>query len=354
MKKIAYIELDTHAEIAQNFMELMQDSKIFSVDYYFSEKIANRIGEKSSNVYVTEHSAILNQLKNKNYDLVIIGTVHRYFDIFEKISTDFNTSIIVHNLNFLQISQTQLFLNIFKKDFTYRLKLLLKEGLLSAPKVFKNAKNLLVLDKNLAQNKFKFISVFFNQSYKEKHSEIFSIVIPGAVSQQRRDYEKIFRKISEIERNIKNGFDYSEKVIEFVFLGKAKGDELKKIINLEQSLYIISIQYFREKVPQNIFDELMQKANLLWCPIQKETEFFSNTEIYGKTKMSGNIGDAIKYGKYAIFPAEYSGSYPFIINENNNIEAQLLQINGNKNDDFEEFNKKKIRQDIEQRLFLLI
>ena len=44
MKKIAYIELDTHAEIALNFMELMNDSKVFSVDYYFSEKILRFFG----------------------------------------------------------------------------------------------------------------------------------------------------------------------------------------------------------------------------------------------------------------------------------------------------------------------
>ena len=44
LKKIAYIEIDTHAEIALNFMELMNDSKAFSVDYYFSEKILKFLG----------------------------------------------------------------------------------------------------------------------------------------------------------------------------------------------------------------------------------------------------------------------------------------------------------------------
>jgi hypothetical protein len=48
LKKIAYIELDTHAEIALNFMELMNDSKVFSVDYYFSEKILKTLGLKES------------------------------------------------------------------------------------------------------------------------------------------------------------------------------------------------------------------------------------------------------------------------------------------------------------------
>ena len=42
MKNIAYIELDTHAEIALNFMELMAGSSDFHLDFWFSEKIARQ------------------------------------------------------------------------------------------------------------------------------------------------------------------------------------------------------------------------------------------------------------------------------------------------------------------------
>ena len=37
-KQIAYIEIDTHAEIAENFAELTKNSEKFSVDFYFSKK----------------------------------------------------------------------------------------------------------------------------------------------------------------------------------------------------------------------------------------------------------------------------------------------------------------------------
>ena len=117
MKKIAYIELDTHAEIAVNFMELMQDSKDFHVDYYFHEKVFKLIEKREPNILLTESSEILTQLQNNNYDLIIIGTVHRYFNIFKEICKKYNTSVIVHNVNFTKISKLQLFKNIFKKDF---------------------------------------------------------------------------------------------------------------------------------------------------------------------------------------------------------------------------------------------
>ena len=347
MKKIAYIELDTHAEIARNFSELMNDSKVFSVDYYFSEKISKQINVKFSNVYLTESSAILEQLKSKKYDLVIIGTVHRYFNIFNKISSDFNTSIIVYNLNFTTISWPQLFLNIFKKDFAYRLKLLLKESLFSAPNVFKNARNLLVLDESLInENKnleLIFLPVFHYEFKEKKESESLTIVIPGTVSQNRRDYLHLVKSIKSFNET---------HYFQFIFLGKASGKELSWLKELEKNQ---SVKYFTEKVSQHIFDDWMKEAAILWCPIQTETAFFSNKEWYGKTKMSGNIGDAIKYGKIAIFPENYANSQAFIIPENTNIEEQLFTYGKLMNDDFQKkFNKEKIASELEKTLQTLI
>ena len=347
MKKIAYIELDTHAEIARNFSELMNDSKVFSVDYYFSEKISKQINIDLSNVYLTESSAILEQLKSKKYDLVIIGTVHRYFNIFNKISSDFNTSIIVHNLNFTTISWPQLFLNIFKKDFAYRLKLLLKESLFFAPNVFENARNLLVLDESLInENKnleLKFLPVFHYVFKEKKESEIFVIVIPGTVSQDRRDYLHLVKSIKSFNEN---------HHFQFIFLGKATGKELSWLKELDKNQ---SVKYFTEKVSQHIFDEWMQKADVLWCPIQKETEFFSQKEFYGKTKMSGNIGDGIKYGKMAVFPKDFPNSQAFIVSETDDVEKQFLAIKTQKNYNFQEkFNKEKVLENLENVLKALI
>lgn len=345
MRKIAYIELDTHAEIASNFMELMNDSSEFSVDYYFSEKMIKQIGKQNSTIFLTENSELLNQLKNKNYDLVIIGTVHRYFNLFNEISRKFNTSVIVHNLNFAKISQFQLFKNIVKKDFKYRIKLWLKEDLLSAPQVFKNAKNLLVLDESLVQDKIKFLQIFFNQFNKIANNEIFTIVIPGAVSQQRRDYLQVLKTLKKFEGNLK-----------VIFLGKASGKELDWLKGFKKNKSEnIEVHFFTKKIPQPLFDEWMNKADVLWCPIQSETEFFSQEEIYGKTKMSGNIGDAIKYGKTAIFPENYPSNFCFIINQKENSRGEIFDF---KTDDFynfqKEFSKKKILADLEKSLESLL
>lgn len=350
MKKIAYIELDTHAEIALNFMELMNDSKVFSVDYYFSEKILKTLGlQETDNIKKVSAENLLQklsqyQIPNTKYDLVLIGTVHRYFNVFEKIAEKFNTSIICHNLNFVKASNLDLLSSIFKEDFQYRLKLFLKEGLLRKSKVYQKAKNLLVLDRGFdsAQpDKYKFLPIFYTKFSENSDNPIFTIVIPGAVSQKRRDYEGILKSIKI--------FHF---LFEIIFLGKAQGKELEILQNFEQSKpENISIKYFTEKVPQDVFDNFMQKADILWCPIQQETEFFSQKEIYGVTKMSGNIGDAIKFGKLAVFPENYPSKYSFIIPEKGSLGDFLFT---RKDVDFSEFSKEKVLQELEKTIFALL
>ena len=379
MKKIAYIELDTHAEIALNFMELMNDSKVFSVDYYFSEKILRFFGfaqndKLPENIKKATPENLIQQLSTDNYQLIIIGTVHRYFNVFEKVAEKFNTSIICHNLNFVKASNFNLLISIFKEDFKYRLKLLLKEGLLRKSYVYKKAKNLLVLDENLAKENYNNLPIFYTKFFEKPDNETFTIVIPGAVSQKRRNYDKIIKELKNLELNfdnyefrrnetfVENNLQEKESSVgttqnlEIIFLGKAQGKELEMLQNFEQNKpENIFIKYFTEKVPQDVFDNFVQKADVLWCPIQQETEFFSQKEIYGTTKMSGNIGDAVKFGKLAVFPENYPSKYSFIIPEIDNIEAQLYTQQKHLEYDFQEnFSKEKVLKQLEKTIFALL
>jgi len=306
---------------------LTKSSEEFEVDFYFSEKILKQLGfSQSDNVFHSSAANLLYQLSRKKYDLVIIGTLHRYFNVFNEVCMKYRTSVIVHNLNFSRLSKFHLFAKIFKKDFTYRLKLLLKEGLLEAPEIYKNASHLLVLDENLATENLKYLPVFYTKSQNNEKHPVFTVVIPGAVSQKRRDYRMIFSTIPAFPKNQR---------WEFVFLGKATGNELKSLQNLEHTKpEHVEIRYFTEKVNQREFDEWMEKADILWCPVQSETEFFSNPEIYGKTKMTGNIGDAIKYSKLAVVPEDYYSSFKFIIPQEKDIVRQFLALK-EKHFDFE-------------------
>lgn len=347
MKRIAYIELDTHAEIARNFLELTQGSEDFMVDFYFSPKVARQIKANNSRITVCDASSLVQEMASKTYDLVIIGTAHRYFKTFLSIVRNFCTAVIVHNINFSKSSKWALIKTVFKKDIRYRLKLLLKEGLFSVPKLYEGVIQRFILDKSLQSKGSGYLPVFYFEEKKSTKSEVLTVVIPGAVSQQRRNYRHVLEKI--------NGFK-SGVEMRFVFLGKVANVELQWLKEAEKNLpNNISFLYFEEKVPQDVFDRWMDKANVLWCPVQRETTFMSIEEYYGSTKMSGNVGDAIKAGKAAIFPANYKTSYPFIFAEKEDIEAQILHLSQNFVFDFSaNFSKEKIRRQLQRVLADLV
>lgn len=341
MKKIAYIEIDTHAEIATDFMDLMKDSKEFSVDYYFSERIRNQINTHGLPFFLSDNSMILDQLKSKKYDLIIIGTVHRYFNTFLNITNKYKTAVIVHNLNFSKASKLDLIKNVLKEDVVYRLKLWWKEGLFNASKVYRKSKHLLVLDKEFSSQQYQFLPLFYAKEFAQNKNEKLIVVIPGGVSQKRRDYQHVLEVIQKTGKT---------KNLEFVFLGKAKGSELEAIERISSQF---NITYFKERVSQEDFEVWMKKADVLWCPIQQQTEFFSQKEVYGKTKMTGNIGDAIKFGKIAVFPANYTSDLDFIVAEKENIIEQFYELQ-NFNYDFQkEYSRQTVLENLENLLHKL-
>lgn len=346
VKKIAYIEIDTHAEIARAFMDIMRGSENITVDYYFSKKVTDQIHHDEETVFLSDSSMIPDQLKEKEYDLIIIGTVHRFFNTFLTIVKKYNTAIITHNLNFTRATNSGLLKSIFKGDIIYRLKLWWKEGLLYAPKVYQQSKFLLVLDEALTSERHRFLPLFYTKDYIKPENNDLTVVIPGGVSQKRRDYDYIFKTIQKIQ---------SDKNYEFVFLGKAKDNELKQLKNLSGKLpENIHITYFSERVSSGDFEKWMQKADVLWCPIQQETEFFSLQEIYGLTKMTGNLGDAIAYGKLAIFPKNYPSKLEFIIPEKENIPELLDELSSMHFDFQQHYNREDIQKRLEKLLNSLI
>lgn len=338
MKKIAYIEIDTHAEIAADFMNLMNDSKEFSVDYYFSQRIKNQIQTNNEAVFLSDNSMILDQLRSKKYDLVIIGTVHRYFNTFLNITNKYKTAVIVHNLNFSKASKLDLIKNVFKEDVVYRLKLWWKEGLFYSSKVYRNACQLLVLDKEFVSQEYQFLPLFYTKEFAQNKNEKLTVVIPGGVSQKRRDYQHVLEVIQKTER---------AKNIEFVFLGKAKGEELEAIEKISNQF---NITYFKERIPHQDFEMWMKKGDVLWCPIQQQTEFFSQKEVYGKTKMTGNIGDAIKFGKIAVFPANYTSNLDFIVPEKENVIEQFYELQNTQYDFQKAYSKQTVLENLENLL----
>ena len=172
--------------------------KAFSVDYYYfrkrfwifgytqNDKLPENIKSYSRKPFSTTIKTIMISFYHWNCSSI--------FQCFEKIAEKFNNSIICHNLNFIsfKIGFVEFY---FQRRFQFRLKLLLKEGLLRKSNVYKKAKNLTVLDQTLKcnvilteaqpENKYKFevqknfyILNFYKNFWKPKKWN-YTIVIPG-------------------------------------------------------------------------------------------------------------------------------------------------------------------------------
>ena len=94
----------------------------------------------------------------------------------------------------------------------------------------------------------------------------------------------------------------------------------------------------------------MKNADILYCPIQMDTEFFSMKEQYGITKISGNIGDAIKFGKKIYLPKTYQSNYFFVENENLSLTEILMKNYKTKVEDWQKLEKDLVLSEIEKIL----
>jgi hypothetical protein len=142
------------------------------------------------------------------------------------------------------------------------------------------------------------------------------VVVPGTVAQSRRDYEHIIAQLQAYD---------GPKSFEICFLGQASADWVARFEALKLEISPkISLKYFDQKVSPEDFAQHMQSAHVLWCPIQNRTQFMGVAERYGHSKYSGNIGDAITYGQWAVFPSGFEGDYPFVIKTDDLFEILAL------------------------------
>ena len=157
-------------------MDIMEGSQDFTVDYYFSKRIKDQVNHRHEAVFLSDRSMILDQLKGKGYDLVIIGTVHRYFNTFLAVTKRYNTAVISHNLNFIKASKLDLMKSVFKGDVIFRLKLWLKEGLFYKTKVYNTSRTLFVLDEALISGRYHYLPLFYTRDFDKAKNEKIELI----------------------------------------------------------------------------------------------------------------------------------------------------------------------------------
>ncbi len=325
-KKIAIIELETHSALLEQWYLLLKEMGSIDFHFFVSPKVNDKLTAIPKEHITIVHSVV--SVDFSSFDGVVVNTLHRNFQEYKKLFQQKPTLCLVHNLNFSLFFKSISLSAIFreKSRLIYFLKLYVKEKVASRRKIILEAKQFGVIseavlsgiqkDKRYAK-KAQLIQMNYCRSSSFQKEEAIQIVMPGNVSNKRKDIDLVFRTIEKLQPISK---------LHFVFLGKpenekvlAQLEELKLKCNAN-----ISIAHYHRFIPWEEYSGVIAKAHLLLCPIRHKTSFYWVDEVYGSTKVSGAEADCIYNGKIGIFPA----TYPKMDwhNWNYEKESDLLQI----------------------------
>ena len=122
-KKIAFIELETHANILLLWYRFFKAIETLDYHFYIHHKLKQKV-TGISNSKITFIDSV-SQLALSDFNLVIVNTFHRNFRDYKLIFKNNKTLCLLHNLNFSLSFDSINFKNIFyeRESFLYFLKL---------------------------------------------------------------------------------------------------------------------------------------------------------------------------------------------------------------------------------------
>lgn len=128
----------------------------------------------------------------------------------------------------------------------------------------------------------------------------FTIVIPGTVNPQIRDYNLVASILPEILK-------HSPLPVGLILLGKVKGKEAKKIV--KQICELVSedfqFQFFTDFITQEIFETHLGNADMILAPLLEKARYDAIEEEFGYTTESGNLADIISNQIPGVIPSFY-------------------------------------------------
>jgi hypothetical protein len=132
------------------------------------------------------------------------------------------------------------------------------------------------------------------------------LAIPGTIDAKRRNYNEVIELLQLAEKN-----NYALEIYLAGAYNNDYGYEIEKAIKKLDLKKCLVTFYSPNGLPQNDFEECLENAHFIYMPCVVHTSICPGIqEVYGATKSSGNISDAIQFAKPFIAPAalKISGS----------------------------------------------
>jgi len=360
--KIVILELEHHADnllglldafsLVENYiLEITVITqkwihKLIATELYQYKNVEFLINNKH---YSHKDFILKNVDKINSSDLLFINTISLNFDIYDPIKEKVKIFVRVHNANILfnphhSFYRKYVFINPLSAILFFIKHKSLKRYI-SKFQAFKSKVNCFVFPEiemwNYALENFQDISCDNScllplKLYKEKKgihssSDEFKIGIIGALHKSTRDIESIIQLLHHLHKT------KFEQTICFSFLGNIQTKAGKKIQNiLEKTSSSIKIEYFDEDISQTSFALALHALNCIIIPLNLNTNTSLFTEIYGKTKISGNISDIAISPKPILIPEGYfaanmDGTGVIIYKGVMDLKTKLTTLNNDKN-----------------------
>lgn len=124
------------------------------------------------------------------------------------------------------------------------------------------------------------------------------LVVPGSIDQERRNYNEVFHLLDLAEQE--------HIAVEAILLGAPVGEYGAAIVaraKRRKGIYTSIHAYETDHVPADEFERQMKNAHFVYTPVVHFSYAYDHVrEIYGETKTSGNIFDAVRYARPVLHP----------------------------------------------------
>lgn len=299
--------METHSALLEQWYLLLKEMTAVDFQFFVHEKVRTKLSAIPENKITVVKT--VSEINVDDFDGVVINTFHRNFEQYSKVFQQKPTLCLVHNLNFSLFFKSIDWHNFWadKEQFVYYLKLYFLEKVSIKRKSILQTTRFGVLSQSLLDEvnskpdfagKTELVSMNYCHSHSFPVSEVIDIVMPGNVSNKRKDVAMLLSVLPKLKPKSR---------LHFTFLGKPENDTvLQQLEHLKHVCHAnVTITHYYRFIPWEEYSEVIAKAHLLLCPVKSKTSFYWVNEFYGKTKVSGSEADCIYNGKIGLFPISY-------------------------------------------------
>lgn len=132
----------------------------------------------------------------------------------------------------------------------------------------------------------------------ETDEDTLSVTVPGYVEESRRDYDVVLGAMAGL----------TGTAIQLTLLGRPKGEYGQRILREARRLDDVglSVTCYDEWIPIEAFQRTLAGSDLLLCPLRESIASGLAEEIYGTTKGSGCVWDAIRSTTPLVVPEHFA------------------------------------------------